>query len=223
MRKALIVLCIGLIILGIGGNSSAFFIDFENGTNGAAVSDMTGIAFLDFNGYTPLYGDSGTGLYNTASDDLGLSWNDGYFHHNGYLWLWAGTKADARGVIIDFTNNDGTWFTTGYNSYAAFYVEAHLTNGITATVSGESNVTEQMSYLTVHALADTYIDYIVLRHDDFGNSWLADNMSGDASGVGEFIPVPDPPAIISSPEPSAIWLCAIGLICAAGFRYLRVR
>lgn len=222
MRKVLIFLCAGLFVLGMGGNSSAFFIDFENGANGATVSDIAGISFRDFNGYTPLYGDSSTGFYNTVSDDLGLSWRDEYYHHDGYFWMWAGPQADAHGVIVDFTNNDGTWFTTGYNSYDTFYVEAHLTNGMTVNAAGKSNVTEPMSYLTVYALANTYIDYIILRHNDIGNSWLADNMSGDASGVGEIIPTPTTPTT-PNPEPSTILLFGIGLVCVASFRHLRIR
>lgn len=214
MRKAMIFLYVVLIFFGMLGNSSAFFIDFENGTNGASVSDIAGVSFHDFNGYMPLYGDSRTGLYNTTSDDLGLSWRDGYFHHDGYFWLWAGNNADARGVIVDFTNNDGTWFTTGYNSCASFYLEAYLTDGTMVSVSGASNVMKPMEYLTVHALANTYIDYIILRHDDVGNSWLADNMSGDASGVGK-------PTDSSSdtPEPAAAFLLSIGLMGLVSFRH----
>jgi len=218
MKKMVIFLYAAVLFFGTIGNAPAFFIDFENGTNGAAVSDIAGVSFHDFNGYAPLYGDSGTGLYNTTSDDLGLSWKDKYFHHDGYFWLWAGKKADARGVVIDFDKNDGTWFTTGYNSYASFYLEAHLTDGTMVSMSGASNVMNPMDYLTVHAKQNTFIDYIILRHDDEGNSWLADNMSGDASGVGEIIP--DPVPATSNPEPSAILLFGIGLLCFAGIRYL---
>ncbi len=176
--------------------SAAFFYGFEDGTDGAPVNNLSGVIFQDFNGYTSLYGDSSTGGYNTTSDDLG--YGTGSYHHNGDFFLWAGSNADARGVIIDFANNDGTWFQTGYSSQSVFYVEAHLTDGTVVTAQGDANLNTPMDFLTVYATANTFIDYIVLH--DSGNYWLIDDISGDTTGVN------------TVPLPAAVWLFGSGLV-----------
>ncbi|MCD6225194.1 MAG: hypothetical protein J7K32_06700 [Deltaproteobacteria bacterium] len=50
---------------------SVFFIDFEDGTDGAYINDITGVTFEDAFGHSSICGDSSTGSYNTTSDDLG--------------------------------------------------------------------------------------------------------------------------------------------------------
>lgn len=198
---------VSLLVLGVGFQVSAhaFFIDFEDGTDGAPINDIAGISFQDFNGYDALYGDSRTGGYNTTSDDLGYGF--GAYHHNGDLWLWAGPSADAQGVIVDFTNNDGTWFQTGYSAYSEFFVEAYLTDGSMVSTSGAANLNSPMDFLALNATVGTYIDYVVLH--DTGNYWLADDMSGDASGVNA-----------SVPEPATLALLGIGL---TGLGFMRRR
>ncbi|QTA86343.1 DUF4114 domain-containing protein [Desulfonema magnum] len=191
MKKFLIVMWITLLFFGLAGSSAAFFINFEDGKNGNPVNNIEGVSFKNFSGFNAMYGDSRTGKYNTYSDDLKLSYGDAFFHHNGNFWLWAGTNADARGVIVDFTSNNGTWFKTGYSTYGDFILEAHLTNGRTVTVSGPTNIYSSMKYLTVNAPAGAYIDYVVLKGEK-GNVWLADDMSGDTTGVGSDEPPPPP-------------------------------
>ena len=124
------------------------------------------------------------------------------------MWLWAGCTADAQGVTIDFTENDGTWFTTGYSSSSDFYLEANLTDGATILVSGTANTGNSMGYLSIAATSGTFIDSIVLN--DTGNHWLVDDMSGDATGVG---PVP---------EPATILLMGLGLLGLVGYNRKRL-
>lgn len=199
MKK--IVLIIGMLF-GFTTYANAFFIDFEDGSDGATVTDIQGVSFVSFNGYDALYGDSCTGGYNTTSDDGGCS-NGGIYHHNGDKFLWAGPNASAQGVIVDFTHNDGTWFQTGYSAYSTFYIEAYLTDGTMVSVSGAANTGTPMDYLMVNATAGTYIDYVVLH--DTGNYWLVDDMSGDASGVGVA-------------EPTSLFLLGMGLFGLGFFR-----
>lgn len=198
--KRVLVLAVVAIMIGFGGlPAQAWFIDFEDGADGAPVVGIPGIDLQDFNGHNPVYGDTRTGYYNTKSDDLGIG--GGAYHHYGNLWVWAGSAADARGVKVDFTNNDGTFFTTGYSSYATFYVDAYLTDGNVVTVSGPGNVYSPMEFLTVNATPGAFIDFVILH--DTGNYWLVDNMSGDASGVNEV------------PEPSSLLLLGGGIVWVA--------
>jgi len=210
MKKFLILFSALLIIVSFCGNVSAFSIDFEDGSDGTAVNNIPGISLLNFNGYNPLYADSRTGSYNVTSDDLGYSMGSGAYHHNGNFFIWAGPQADARGLKIDFTNDDGTWFTTGYSSNDTFYVEALLTDGSVVLVSGAANIRTPMNYLTVNATAGLFIDSIVLH--DIGNYWLVDDMSGDTSGV-------NPPV----PEPATMVLFGLGILGLAGVNRKRFK
>jgi hypothetical protein len=185
----MLVLVTGLASV-LPSSASAWAIDFENGVDGSPVSDIPGISFHSFNGFYSIYGDSRADVYNTYSDDLGMGWNDQTYHHDGDLWLWAGPDATAEGVIVDFDNNDGTFFSTGYSSYSSFYLVAHLTDTSVATVVGGSNRNLPLQRLTVNATAGTFIDYVVLH--DSGNEWLVDDLSGDATGVN---PVPEPASV----------------------------
>jgi len=205
MKRLLAIFSIAVFFMAFSINASAFSIDFEDGVEGSFVSGISGISFLDFNGFESLYGDSRTGNYNTTSDDLGYSSLAGSYHHNGNFFIWAGKHADAQGVIVDFTNNDGTWFSTGYSSSSTFYVNAYLTDGSMVTASGASNINSPMGSLTVNATGGLFIDYVVLH--DTGNYWLVDDMSGDASNVNN--PVP---------EPATMFLFGAGLLGMAGFK-----
>lgn len=201
MKKLLLLLSALLIMASLTGNASAFFIDFEDGSDGImGVNDIEDVSFQIYNGSLPLYGDSRTNKYSTTSDDLG--YGNGIFHHNGNLWLWAGMAADATGVKVDFDNNDGTWFQTGYSSTSAFYIDAFLTDGSKVTVKGNANTSQPMDFLRVDASAGLFIDYVVLH--DSGNQWLVDDMSGDTS-IGATVP-----------EPATMLLFGIGIIGLAG-------
>jgi len=203
MKKLLYVVAI-VSILAFSMPAMAFFINFENGTEGAGVINVTGVSFQDFNGYAPKYGDSRTGGYNTTSDDLG--YGGGSYHHNGNFFVWAGPNADARGVKIDFTSNDGTWFQTGYSSYSQFVLDAYLTDGSMISITGSANTGSLMGYLMITAGAGQYIDYVVLH--DSGNYWCVDDMSGDATGV----------TYGAVPEPTTMLLLGLGLMGVAGLR-----
>jgi hypothetical protein len=203
MKRLLYVMVI-IGVLAFSMPASAFFINFENGTEGGNVTDITGVSFMDFNGYPAIYGDSRTGNYNTTSDDLG--YGGGSYHHNGNFFAWASAAADARGLKIDFTNNDGTWFKTGYSSYSDFVLEAYLTDGSMISITGSSNLYGPMGFLMITAGAGQYIDYIVLH--DSGNYWLVDDMSGDATGV----------TYGAVPEPTTMLLLGLGLAGIAGLR-----
>jgi len=90
--------------------------------------------------------------------------------------------------VVDFTNDDGTWFTTGYSSYGIFQMDAYLTDGSRISVTGESNYSSPMDYLTLYTPENIFIDYVVLMGEN-GNNRLVDDMSGDTSGID---PDPDP-------------------------------
>lgn len=205
MKRILVIAAMLVLLGGTMSVSHAWFINFEDGTEGAGVAGITGISFEDYNGYNPLYSDIRTGAYNATSDDLGTSYLSGSFHMYGNFAVWAGPNADAQGLIVDFTNNDGTFFTTGYSATSNFYVTAYLTDGSNVGVFGGANVNNPMDFLTVNATAGLFIDYVTLH--DTGNLWIVDNMSGDASGI------PDQ----SVPEPNTLLLLGSGLLGLVGY------
>lgn len=198
-KKMLVGLLASTMMLGCVGFANAFSINFESGVDGARVDDITGVSFLNYGGYAPKYLDGRTGAYNV--NDADGSYYHGPYQIQGNFGMWAGPEANAQGVQIDFTNNDGTWFTTAYSANSSFYVDAYLTDGSVVTTFGGNNWGSDMSYLTVNATVGLFIDYVVIH--DSGNYWVVDNMSGDASGVN----------IV--PEPTTMLLFGTGLASLA--------
>jgi len=188
--KSALIVAACLATVSFASTSQAFYLDFESGTDGARVNDIAGVTFLNYGGYAPVYGDSRTG-YNTST--TAIPGKSGSYNHDGNFFVWAGPEANAQGLKVDFTNNDGTWFTTGYSAYTGFFVDAFFTDGTSTSVGGAANTNAPMGYLTVTASAGQLIDYVVLH--DSGNYWLIDNMSGDASGVTDN-PVPEPSTML---------------------------
>jgi len=191
-KKLLVGMAVGLSLVGMAyaPMANAFFIDFESGTEGARVNDIAGVTFQNYGGFAPKYLDGSTGSYNV--EDHNGSYDYGSYQIYDNFGMWAGPEADALGVRIDFTNDDGTWFTTGYSANSSFYVDAYLSDASMVTASGANNYGDDMSFLTVTASMGTTIDYVVIH--DSGNYWVVDNMSGDASGVNN--PVPEPATML---------------------------
>ncbi len=190
MKKILVAgLATGLMMFAMIGVANAFLINFENGVDGARVDDIAGISFLNYGGFAPNYLDGRTGTYNV--NDANGSYDHGDYQIVGNFGIWAGMAADAQGVKIDFTNNDGTWFKTGYSANSNFFLDAYLTDGTMVQVSGGNNYGGNINYLTATATAGRFIDYVVIH--DTGNYWVADEMSGDATGVNN---VPEPATML---------------------------
>lgn len=188
-------------LLASAASASGFQIDFENGTDGQLIAGVPGVTFTQQGQETWRYGDSRTGNYNTRSIDLG--YGNGSYQHYGNLWAWLG--ASTGGGTIDFTNNDGTWFQTGYASYSSLYLEAFDSSGnlIASTSGGYNCGASDLCYLRVDAPTGQFIDYV--RVHDSGNYFLLDNMSGDASGVN----VPDGGSTVAL---LGISMCGLGAL-----------
>jgi len=193
-----------LMVFAISGTANAWLLDFEEGLgmDGTPIaSSIPGLQFTTTDGYDWIYGDATTGNWN-VSNNLGDVWNGGTYNMEGYVFAFLGTTQGSG--RIDFLNQDGSFFTTGYNSLSDFYVEAYDVNdNLIDAASGPANTQDQgnyqLDYLTVSS-ASNDIAYVMVH--DTGNYWLTDNMSGDASGV------PDD----AIPEPATLLLLGAGLL-----------
>jgi hypothetical protein len=194
-----------MVALALCGTASAdWFLDFEWGFGHDREQISSGIPGLEFTttgDYDWLYADITTDTYNVQSDN-GTSWGSATYFMSGNVFAWLGEYADQG--RIDFMNADGSYFTTGYCSYSAFYVEAYdKLDNLLDVVSGPANTVldggDGLDYLTVTS-ASNNIAYVMMH--DTGNQWLADNMSGDATGV-------ENPSI---PEPATLLLLGAGLL-----------
>lgn len=193
MKKVSLVLVALAMVFAYPLVSHAFFIDFENGfgRDGQSIDDIAGVTFEVTGGYDWIYGDSTTGNWNTRSIDK--AYGSGNYQHYGDVFAFLGTDNNAGAGKIDFTNDDGTWFKTGYTSYSNFYVEGYDSDGnLIASASGGANLDgADMGWLMITAPVGETFDYVIVH--DTGNYFLVDNMSGDTTGVN---PVPEPATML---------------------------
>ncbi len=197
--KIIIVL---VALFALTGTSQAWFLDFEWGLGHDYEQIQSGIPGLEF-ASDMFYADAMNGAWNFSSYDLGMEWYSGEYWIDGYV----GAHASSNGIgRINFANGDGSFFTTGYTAGNQFYVEAYdMYDNLLDVATGAANRRylegndDGMDYLTVSS-ASNDIAYVILH--DGGYYWVADNMSGDASGV--FSP--------GVPEPATMALFGLGLI-----------
>lgn len=200
MTKLVKILVAIAMVFVMCNTGHAWFLDFEWGLghNAEAIaSGVPGVHFTTTDGYDWHYGDITTGLYNVTSDN-GSTYGHAGYHMSGNVFAWLGTSQGSG--RIDFNNQDGSYFTTGYCANSNFYVEAYdeFDNMIDQAVGG-NNFGVGMDYLTVTS-ASNDIAYVMVH--DAGNYFVLDNMEGDASGV-------IPPNI---PEPATMVLVGLGLL-----------
>lgn len=179
MKKILAILFAILLVFGMAGSSAAFFIDFEEGygRDGQSIDDIAGVTFEVTGGYDWIYGD-GSVNWNTSSIDGAYS-STGAYQHYGNVFAFLGTDNNAGSGKIDFANNDGTWFQTGYTSSSDFHLEGYDSSGtMIASTSGGGNLWgADMGWLRIDAPTGQFFDYVIVH--DSGNYFLVDNMSGD--------------------------------------------
>ena len=191
--KRLLILAVMVIFLAFAGSAQAWTLEFEWGMGHDYETIASGIPGLNF-ASDMFYADASTGAWNFSSQDLGLEWYSGEYWIGGYV----GAHADAGGIgRIDFDKDDGSFFTTGYCAGNTFYVEAYdINDNLLDVASGAANRRylegngAGQDYLTVSSVAGD-IAYVILH--DGGYYWVADNMSGDNSGV---YPVPEPATLV---------------------------
>ncbi|MFH1778030.1 MAG: PEP-CTERM sorting domain-containing protein [Candidatus Omnitrophota bacterium] len=212
MQKILAIAAVLIMVMGFTTSAYAFFIDFETGfgRDQQPIDDIAGVTFEVTGGYDWIYGDSKNGNWNTKSIDLG--YGGGSYQHYGNVFAFLGIDNSAGSGKIDFTNNDGTWFQTGYTSYSNFYLEGYDTDGnLIASTSGGGNLNgSDMGWLLINAPSGKFFDYVVVH--DTGNFFLVDNMSGDATGVHDDV----------IPEPASMMLMGAGLLGILGAKKRKI-
>jgi hypothetical protein len=200
MRKLAKLLLATTMAVIMTGSVNAWFLDFEWGLGHdkeAIASIVPGVEFTTTDGQDWLYSDITTGGYN-ATNDLGDVYGSGIYHMYGNVSAWLGT--DQGSGRMDFTNQDGSYFTIGYASQSTFYLEAYDAFDVLIDQEiGASNLSSPMNFLTVNSSSNN-IAYIMIH--DTGNYFTVDNMSGDATGVVS-------PSI---PEPATMILVGLGLL-----------
>ena len=208
MKKLLVFLCAVLLVVGVVRvkASDAWVLDFEWGVGHDYEWIASGIPGVEF-ASDMFYADANTGRWNFSSED-GPTWGSGEYWIDGYV----GAHASSNGIgRINFDNQDGSYFTTGYCAGSSFFLEAYDANdNLLDSASGAANRRylegneHGLDYLTVSSVTNN-IAYVIMH--DSGYYWVADNMSGDASDVGPTVP-----------EPATMILLGSGLLGLAAFR-----
>jgi hypothetical protein len=196
-----LTLAVGMV-LALASPSYAWFLNFEWGQGHNLDQIQSGIPGLNF-ASDMFYADATTNNWNFSSYDLGQSWNSGEYWINGYV----GAHASSNGIgRIDFANADGSYFRTAYTAGTTLYLEAYdVSNSLIDVASGSANTRyfngnpNGPGYLQVNSGSNN-IAYVIIH--DGGYQWVADDMSGDATGVN----------IPGVPEPGTLMLLGMGLV-----------
>jgi hypothetical protein len=216
MRKTVIVLLAVLLAAGAWSSANAWTLNFENGIGHdmeTVGSGIPGVVFKAADGiHDWIYADASVpGSWNFRDQYSNIYGGDGNWWIYDKVAVRTSFDADASGGRIDFTNQDASFFSTGYCSFDDFYLEAYDKDGnlIDSDLGAgntllNGNKTGGMGTVSVSS-ASNNIAYVIMH--DIGNYWVADNMSGDASGV--------PDQTSGVPEPATMLLFGLGLVGGA--------
>ena len=202
---------------------------FNQGTDSANPFNITGTgnAFTITSGAANFNGavGFGTGITYTQSGGTVTLNNNGEFDFNNTTGTLSGGALNARLITgVNATGSarftlSGGMLNLGTTSDSTFIYGGGTTQYVNFTLNSTASIHLNNASATI-SQADGFINSSAIEYNNTANSPLADFSVTQNSTTG-FVTIALAPGLI--PEPSSIWLMALGIVGLAGWKYRKRR